>query len=41
MGGALRVGGTMEIAGFNERIAPRRVAGIMKALLDYYPRFRR
>jgi D-amino-acid dehydrogenase len=40
MGAALRVGGTMEIAGFNERIAPRRVAGIVKALPDYYPRFR-
>lgn len=40
MGGALRVGGTMEIAGFNERISPRRVAGIVKALPRYYPRFR-
>ncbi len=40
MGPALRIGGTMEIAGFNERIAPRRVAGIVKALPDYYPRFR-
>jgi len=40
IGGALRVGGTMEIAGFNERIAPRRVAGIVKALPAYYPRFR-
>ncbi len=40
MNGALRVGGTMEIAGFNERISPRRVAGIVKALPRYYPRFR-
>lgn len=40
MGTALRVGGTMEIAGFSERIAPRRVAGIVKALSAYYPRFR-
>ncbi len=40
MGGALRVGGTMEIAGLNERVSPRRVAGIVKALPQYYPRFR-
>jgi D-amino-acid dehydrogenase len=40
MGASLRVGGTMEIAGFNEHIAPRRVAGIVKALTNYYPRFR-
>lgn len=40
MGGALRVGGTMEIAGLNERIAPRRVAGIAKSLPRYYPKFR-
>jgi len=40
MGSTLRVGGTMEIAGFNERISPRRVAGIVKALPQYFPRFR-
>jgi D-amino-acid dehydrogenase len=40
MGTALRVGGTMEIAGFNERVSARRVAGIVKALPNYYPRFR-
>ena len=40
MGDSLRVGGTMEISGFNERISPRRVAGIVKALPDYFPRFR-
>ena len=40
MGGALRVGGTMEIAGFNEGISRRRVAGIVKALPHYFPRFR-
>ncbi len=40
MDGALRVGGTMEIAGLNNRISPRRVAGIIKALPRYYPRFR-
>ena len=41
MGGALRVGGTMEIAGLNEQISPRRVDGIVRALTQYYPRFRR
>ncbi len=40
MGPALRVGGTMEIAGLNERLSPRRIAGIIKALPQYYPRFR-
>ena len=40
MGTALRVGGTMEIAGCNERISPRRVAGIVKAVPQYFPRFR-
>jgi D-amino-acid dehydrogenase len=41
MNGALRVGGTMEIAGLNERISPRRVEGILRSLPLYYPRFRR
>lgn len=41
MGGALRVGGTMEIAGLDERISARRVAGIVNALPRYYPHFRR
>ena len=41
MGGGLRFGGTMEIAGMDERINPRRVAGIIKAVPDYYPRFSR
>ena len=40
MGDSLRVGGTMEIAGLHERISPRRVAGIVKALPNYFPRFR-
>lgn len=40
MNGALRIGGTMEIAGMNERISPRRVRGIVHALPRYYPRFR-
>lgn len=39
MGGSLRFGGTMEIAGLNERINPRRVAGILKAVPSYYPKF--
>ncbi|MGB8167103.1 MAG: FAD-dependent oxidoreductase [Chthoniobacteraceae bacterium] len=41
MGTSLRVGGTMEIAGLNERISRRRVEGILRALPQYYPRFRR
>lgn len=40
MDGALRFGGTMEIAGLNERITARRVQGIIKAVPKYYPRFR-
>jgi D-amino-acid dehydrogenase len=40
MGGALRFGGTMEIAGFNEDINPRRVAGIIKAATNYFPNFK-
>ncbi|MFN0067152.1 MAG: FAD-dependent oxidoreductase, partial [Limisphaerales bacterium] len=32
MGGALRFGGTMEIAGLNEDINPRRVRGIVRAV---------
>lgn len=40
MGNALRVGGTMEIAGLNEDINPVRVRGILKALPQYYPAFR-
>jgi D-amino-acid dehydrogenase len=41
MDGALRFGGTMEIAGFNEDINPRRIAGILKAVTRYFPKFRR
>jgi D-amino-acid dehydrogenase len=41
MENSLRVGGTMEIAGMDERISPRRVEGILGALPRYYPRFRR
>lgn len=39
MNGALRFGGTMEIAGLDETINPRRVAGIVKAVSRYYPQF--
>ncbi len=41
MGDTLRVGGTMELAGLDERINQRRVEGILRALPHYYPRFRR
>ncbi len=37
MDGALRVGGTMEIASLNENINPARVQGIIKAVTQYYP----
>ena len=37
--GRLRVGGTMEIAGLNTSISPRRVQGIIRALPQYYPDF--
>ena len=40
MGDTLRFGGTMEIAGMNEQINPRRVAGILRAVPAYFPRFR-
>jgi len=40
MGNTLRVGGTMEIAGLNEDINPRRIKGIVNALPRYYPEFR-
>ncbi len=39
MGSSLRFGGTMEIAGLNESINPRRVHGIIKAAPQYYPEF--
>ena len=40
MGGRLRFGGTMEIAGLNEDINPRRVAGIIKAVPQVFPEVR-
>lgn len=36
----LRFGGTMEFAGENEEISPRRVRGIIRAATNYYPAFR-
>jgi len=40
MGGTLRVGGTMEIAGLNEDISPVRVRGIIGSFCRYFPEFR-
>jgi D-amino-acid dehydrogenase len=40
MGGVLRVGGTMEIAGLNEDINPLRVRGIIDSFCKYFPDFR-
>ena len=40
MDGALRVGGTMEIAGLNEDINPVRVRGIIDSFCRYFPDFR-
>ncbi|MDE3068417.1 MAG: FAD-dependent oxidoreductase [Verrucomicrobiota bacterium] len=40
MNGALRFGGTLEIAGLNEDINPVRVRGILSAVPKYYPDFR-
>jgi D-amino-acid dehydrogenase len=39
MSGALRFGGTMEIAGLDESVNARRVAGIVKVVPQYYPDF--
>lgn len=40
MGGTLRVGGTMEMAGTDLSINERRVRGIIKAMPEYFPDFR-
>ena|ERR1051325_8722558 len=37
---SLRFGGTMEIAGLNEKINPLRVRGIIESVPQYYPEFR-
>lgn len=41
MGGALRVGGTMELAGFDHDTNPLRVRGIVNSFCRYFPEFRR
>jgi D-amino-acid dehydrogenase len=40
MGSTLRVGGTMELAGFDPRVHPPRVRGILRSLTRYLPAFR-
>jgi D-amino-acid dehydrogenase len=39
IGQQLRFGGTMEIAGLNEEIGPRRIRGIVKSVVKYFPKF--
>lgn len=39
MGGALRVGGTMELTGYDLSISPPRIRGILKSLRRYLPAF--
>lgn len=39
MNGALRFGGTMEVAGYSEAINPARIRGILKSIPKYYPDF--
>ena len=39
MNGSLRFGGTMELAGIDESINPRRIKGIVRAIPDYFPAF--
>ena len=39
MDGRLRFGGTMEMAGLDERINPLRVQGIIESIPKYYPEF--
>jgi D-amino-acid dehydrogenase len=39
IGSAVRFGGTMELAGLDRRIDPRRVDGIIEAATSYYPDF--
>ncbi len=41
MGSALRVGGTMELAGLNRTISPARVRGIVTSFCRYFPKFQR
>ncbi len=40
MGSSLRVGGTMELAGYDLRISPPRIRGLTRSLARYIPTFR-
>ena len=40
MGSAIRFGGTMELAGLNSQISPRRVHSIINRVGEYYPEYR-
>lgn len=40
LGDRMRIGGTMEIAGLNKTISPKRVEGLMEAIPRYFPEFR-
>ena len=40
MGGKLRVGGTMELSGLSEEVAPARVRGIQRSFCRYYQDFK-
>ena len=39
MGSTLRFGGTMEIAGNDTSVSPRRIRGLVRSIPQYYPRF--
>ncbi len=41
LGDRLRIGGTMEIAGFDPRLTPGRIEGIKRAARRYFPRLLR
>ncbi|RZM05819.1 MAG: FAD-binding oxidoreductase [Pedobacter sp.] len=36
-GNTLRIGGTMELSGINDKVLEKRMAGIYKAAKDFYP----
>src|SRR6185436_6847623 len=40
MGSSLRVGGTMELTGYDLRISPPRIRGLTRSLARYIPTFR-
>ncbi len=41
VGGRFRIGGTMELAGFDPRLAPARIDGIKRSAQRYFPRLAR